>query len=380
MRAGQLARSDDIAPIMPGHAPGGRPLAALSQEKLGTQSNPKRLAQQASTMAKHKAATEITIAQEEQSAFATLVFKYKWPALSALAVGAAAVLYTQSASQAATESERAVWGQLYEASTADDPQAALEALTAQDTEGVVAAWAYVDLARTHLQDSEYEAAIAAIQSAQALSPALLSSLEFPIGPDGSGQSILDHLEASVAQEAAWTLEHPGIFENPPLPEGSPRVELMTDLGPIILGLDSAAAPGHSANFLTLVKDGYYNGTRFHRIQPGRFIQGGDPNSRDDDASTWGLGGPEKTVPAEESGLIHAEGVLAAAKVSGAVNSSGSQFYLTASPQHQFDGNYVVYGRVLEGLDLVKEVSNGEIREEKAETPVEPVTIIGTRIL
>ena len=61
-------------------------------------------------MAKHKAATEITIAQEEQSAFATLVFKYKWPALSALAVGAAAVLYTQSASQAATESERAVWG------------------------------------------------------------------------------------------------------------------------------------------------------------------------------------------------------------------------------------------------------------------------------
>ena len=73
-------------------------------------------------------------------------------------------------------------------------------------------------------------------------------------------------------------------------------------------------------------------------------------------------------------------VLAAAKVSGAVNSSGSQFYLTASPQHQFDGNYVVYGRVLEGLDLVKEVSNGEIREEKAETPVEPVTIISTRIL
>ncbi|MDG1491077.1 MAG: peptidylprolyl isomerase [Planctomycetota bacterium] len=331
-------------------------------------------------MAKHKAATEITIAQEEQSAFATLVFKYKWPALSVLAVASAAVLYTQSASQAATESDRAVWGELYEANTSDDRVATLEALTAKNPSATVSAWAYMDLAQTHLLKREYGEATVALQSAQELSPALLGALEFPIGPDGSGQSLLAHLEASVAQEAAWTLEHPSIFENPPLPENSPRVELMTNLGPIIVGLESAAAPGHSANFLTLVKEGYYNGTRFHRVQPGGFIQGGDPNSRDEDASTWGLGGPDKTVPAEESGLIHAEGVLAAAKVSGAVNSSGSQFYLTASPQYQFDGNYVVYGRVLEGLDLVKDASNAEIREDKAETPVEPVTIISSRIL
>ena len=331
-------------------------------------------------MAKHKAATEITIAQEEQSAFATLVFKYKWPALSVLAVSAAAILYTQSATQAATESERAVWGELYAAKGADDRVVALEQLTTEVPDGTVPAWAYMDLALTHLQARDYEAATAAIQSAQALSPALLGSLEFPIGPDGSGQSLLAHLEASVAQEAAWTLEHPSILENPPLPEGSPRVELMTELGPIIIGLESAAAPGHSANFLSLVKEGYYDGTRFHRIQPGGFIQGGDPNSKDEDASTWGLGGPDKTVPAEDSGLIHAAGVLAAAKTSGAVNSSGSQFYLTASPQHQFDGNYVVFGRVIDGLDLVKEVSNGEIREEKAETPVEPVAIISAKVL
>ena len=67
-------------------------------------------------------------------------------------------------------------------------------------------------------------------------------------------------------------------------------------------------------------------------------------------------------------------------MTGAVNSSGSQFFLTASPQYQFDGNYVVYGRVLEGLDLIKDASNGEIREDKAEAPVEPVTIISSRIL
>ena len=69
-----------------------------------------------------------------------------------------------------------------------------------------------------------------------------------------------------------------------------------------------------------------------------------------------------------------------AKKGGAVNSSGSQFYITASRQHQFDGNYVVYGQVLEGLEFVQEASNAEIREDKAETQVEPVTIISAKML
>jgi cyclophilin family peptidyl-prolyl cis-trans isomerase len=331
-------------------------------------------------MAKHKAATEITIAQEEQSAFAAMVFKYKWPALTTLAVASAAILYVQSASEAATESQRAEWGQLYEASSSDDPIVALEEFTAQNAEGAAAASAFMNQALLHLDDGDYDGATASLMSARAIAPAFLASLEFPIGAEDAGQSLIAHLAASVESEASWTKEHPYILENPPLPEGSPRVELTTDLGTIVLGLDMESAPGHAGNFITLVKEGYYDGTRFHRIQPGGFIQGGDPNSRDEDASTWGLGGPEKTVAPEESGLIHAEGVLAAAKVSGAVNSSGSQFYLTASPQYQFDGNYVVYGRVLEGLDLVKDASNAEIREDKAETPVEPVTIISAKML
>lgn len=331
-------------------------------------------------MAKHKAATEVTIAQEEQSPFAETVLKYKWPALTALAVAAAAILYVQSASEAAAESQRAEWGALYEAQTADNNLAALEQLTAEAPESEVAAWAYVTQALLRLDRAEYEEATAALQQARAIGPDVLARLEFPIGEDDAGQSLIAHLAASVEQQAAWTTEHPFILENPPLPESAPRVELMTDLGPIILGLDTVAAPAHSANFLQLVKEGYYDGTRFHRIQPGGFIQGGDPNSKSEDASTWGLGGPEKTIPQETTGLIHAAGVLAAAKKGGAVNSSGSQFYLTASPQHQFDGNYVVYGGVLEGLDLIKDASNADMREDKAETPLEPVTIISAKVL
>ena len=331
-------------------------------------------------MAKHKAATEITIAQEEQSGFAQAVFRYKWPALTALAVGAAAILYVQSSTEAATESARAEWGKLYDAQSSDDRKAALTQATSDISDPEVRAWAYLNKALIQLDDGEYDGAIESLTQARASGPAVLASLEFPIGPDDTGQSLIAHLAASVESEAAWTEAHPFILQNPPLPEGSPRVELTTDLGPIVLGLDMEAAPLHAGNFVTLVKEGYYDGIRFHRIQAGGFIQGGDPNSRDEDDSTWGLGGPEKTIMPEETGLIHAEGVLAAAKKGGAVNSSGSQFYLTASPQHQFDGNYVVYGRVLEGLDIVRDISNAEQRETKAETPLEPVTIISAKML
>ena len=148
-------------------------------------------------MAKHKAATEITIAQEEQSAFAAMVFKYKWPALTTLAVASAAILYVQSASEAATESKRAEWGQLFEASSSDDPIVALEEFTAQNPEGAAAASAFMNQALLHLDDGDYEGATEALMSARATGPALLASLEFPIGEDDAGQSLIAHLAASV---------------------------------------------------------------------------------------------------------------------------------------------------------------------------------------
>lgn len=331
-------------------------------------------------MAKHKAATEVTIAQEEKSGFAEAVFRYKWPALTALAVAAAAILYVQSASEAATESARAEWSKLYDAQNEDDKLAALSQATGSMEDPQVRAWAYLNMALLQLDEGDYEGASASLELARQSAPEVLATLQFPIGPDDTNETLIDHLARSVGEEAAWTEAHPFILENPPLPEGSPRVELTTDLGSIVLGLDLEAAPLHAKNFMALVEEGYYDGIRFHRIMPGAFIQGGDPNSRDEDDSTWGLGGPETTISPEDTKLIHTEGVLAAAKKGGAVNSSGSQFYLTASRQHQFDGNYVVYGRVLEGLDLVREISNAEQRETKAETPAEPVTIISAKML
>ncbi|MEM6671227.1 MAG: peptidylprolyl isomerase [Planctomycetota bacterium] len=325
-------------------------------------------------MAKHKAATEISFAQEERSAFAVFVDRYKWHGLLLLGLISAVIIWRQSSSNAAVESLRSDWSQLYRAQTADAKASDLAAAAKQIERPSIAAWARVNQAAVLVDDREYSDAEQVLAQTMQSGPAILTSVQFPIGPDGSEQTLVDHLVQRVGKEKAWAEQNPYVIDNPPLADDAPRVELVTDRGSIILGLDVERAPLHAKNFLARVEEDYYDGTRFHRVIPGRIIQGGDPNSREDDPSQWGLGGPEQKVPSEESGLIHTEGVLAAAKTSGATESSGSQFYLTVSRQHQFDGNYVVYGRVLEGLEIIEEIAEGELREDKPETPVELVTI------
>lgn len=330
-------------------------------------------------MAKHKAATEITIAQEERSAFAQFVDRYKWHGLAVLVLGAAVILWMQSSSEAAVEKNRADWERLYDARTSDEGAPALARAASQIERADIAAWARLDQAKVLIDEREYAEAEAVLAQNVNTGHALLTSVTFPVGEDGAEDTLLNHMSTRVGIEAAWVKAN-NVFENDPPPEGSPRVELETDEGKIVLGLYMERAPQHVKNFIDLVESGYYDGTKFHRVKTGGFIQGGDPNSRNPEPDTWGLGGPDKTIPPEESGLVHATGVLAAAKKGGATDSSGSQFYITSSPQYGFDGRYVVYGAVLEGQDVVDAISNAELRTDRAETPITLVTITKARML
>ncbi|QDV10100.1 putative peptidyl-prolyl cis-trans isomerase [Planctomycetes bacterium Poly30] len=326
-------------------------------------------------MAKHKAATEISIAQEERSAFAEFVDQYKWIGLAILGAVSAVILWMSRSSEAAVQEQRADWNALYQATSGGEADAAAVAEAAKAIkEPSVAAIARINQAAILSSERKYGDAEQALGQALKDAPAIFSSVKFPLGPDGEEMTLLKKMETALSAESKWMDEHKSLFENPDLPENAPRVELNTPKGKIVVGLYIDKAPLHAKNFLKLAEEGYYDGTKFHRVQPGGFIQGGDPNSRNDDPASWGTGGPDTKVPQEDSGLVHAEGVLAAAKQGGAKDSSGSQFYLTASPQHQFDGNYVVYGKVLEGLELIQEISNAELRTDKAETPVELVEI------
>lgn len=123
-------------------------------------------------------------------------------------------------------------------------------------------------------------------------------------------------------------------------------------------------PLHKANFLQKARSGFYNGTTFHRVIPGFMIQGGDANSKDADPANDGLGQPgEGTIPAElGAGHAHAYGAVAAARQGDFANpqraSSASQFYLVENHAgvHFLDGQYTVFGQVIQGLDVIDNIA------------------------
>ena len=171
------------------------------------------------------------------------------------------------------------------------------------------------------------------------------------------------------------------------------IRIKTEFGECIVKLYNET-PLHRENFLKLVKDGYYNGTLFHRVIKDFMIQGGDPDSKTAKPdSLLGEGGPKYTIPAEfRDSLFHKKGVLAAAREGDMVNpkkeSSGSQFYLVQGkvftdeqlnaleekrlkfklPEYQrqvyktiggtphLDRNYTVFGEIVVGLDMVDKIA------------------------
>ncbi len=127
-------------------------------------------------------------------------------------------------------------------------------------------------------------------------------------------------------------------------------------GTILIALDDEAAPAHAENFRKLVRDGYYDGMRVHRVLSNQLIQMGDPRSRDTRArAVWGVGGPGYTLPAEIN-LPHQRGSVAMARLGDRVNptreSNGSQFYIAVRPLPALDGSHTVFGQVIGGMEWV----------------------------
>jgi peptidyl-prolyl cis-trans isomerase B (cyclophilin B) len=120
------------------------------------------------------------------------------------------------------------------------------------------------------------------------------------------------------------------------------------------------APKHAAAFVELAEKGFYDGTKFHRVEPGFVIQGGDPHSRDG-SGPEGTGGPGYNLAAEFNSRPHLDGTVAMARA-GHPDSAGSQFYICLGRQAFLDGNYTVFGQVTEGLDVVRSITRGDVME------------------
>jgi peptidyl-prolyl cis-trans isomerase B (cyclophilin B) len=137
------------------------------------------------------------------------------------------------------------------------------------------------------------------------------------------------------------------------------------------------APGHVKNFKDLANKNFYDGTTFHRVIPGFMIQGGDPNSKSDNRSSHGTGGPGYSIDAEFNDVKHERGVLSMAR-SQDPNSAGSQFYICVKDSFFLDGQYTAFGRVIEGMDVADKIVNeprdsNDNPEEKME--MKSVTIV-----
>jgi len=144
----------------------------------------------------------------------------------------------------------------------------------------------------------------------------------------------------------------------------------TEKGRMVVKFYEDVAPKHVESFKILAAEGYFDGTTFHRVIPGFVIQGGDPNTKDDNRMNDGMGGHAGKfygigeendpntwkLPAEFSENRHVRGVLSMAR-SKDTNSAGSQFFICVASVFQLDSQYTVFGQVIEGLEVVDRIVN-----------------------
>lgn len=157
---------------------------------------------------------------------------------------------------------------------------------------------------------------------------------------------------------------------------NPIVTLSTNKGDISIELFLDSAPLTAGNFLTLVESGFYTNTKFHRVIPGFMVQGGDPNSKTDDESTYGTGGPGYSIDDEfAQGLSNTTGTLSMAN--SGPNTGGSQFFINVADNTFLDGKHAVFGRVVSGMDTVTTIEGVETKER--DIPREPVIITEVRV-
>jgi len=132
--------------------------------------------------------------------------------------------------------------------------------------------------------------------------------------------------------------------------------IKTSFGNIKFSLMSDIAPETVRNFSQLAKSGFYNGTLFHRIIPGFMIQGGDPNTKNPDKSTWGQGGPGYNLKAEFNSRSHLRGNVSMARATDP-DSAGSQFFIVTNDSTFLDRQYTVFGEVIEGIEVADKIVN-----------------------
>jgi peptidyl-prolyl cis-trans isomerase B (cyclophilin B) len=154
--------------------------------------------------------------------------------------------------------------------------------------------------------------------------------------------------------------------------------IKTSEGEMVLELYPDVAPKHVENFIKLARQGFYDGTCFHRVIKGFMIQGGDPLTKDESKKEmWGTGGPGYTIKAEFNKKPHVRGTLSMAR-SNDPDSAGSQFFICHGSPSFLNGQYTVFGQMIKGDDVLEKIATTPT--EGPDRPVKRVTIESIRIV
>ena len=156
--------------------------------------------------------------------------------------------------------------------------------------------------------------------------------------------------------------------------------LETTAGTIVIAFYADEAPGHTLAFQNMFRTGFFDGTTFFRVIRKHIIQGGDPNTKDDNPYDDGLGQEsQRRIAAEISPkLRNVRGTVAAAHQTGDNDSATSQFFISTGPERQLDGKYTIFGHVVEGMEVVDAIAAAPLRTDDLrlrERPVDPVRIM-----
>ncbi|MHC4470823.1 MAG: peptidylprolyl isomerase [Planctomycetota bacterium] len=148
-------------------------------------------------------------------------------------------------------------------------------------------------------------------------------------------------------------------------EPLPQIHVTTSKGDLLLELFEDDAPNTVANFVSLAESGFYDGIVFHRVVPNFVIQAGDPNTKDPaKKNLWGTGGPGYCIDCETEKNPRKHEAKFLSMAHAGPNTGGSQFFVTHVATPHLDGVHTVFGRVVEGQEVVDAIAEGD-RIEKA---------------
>ena len=160
-------------------------------------------------------------------------------------------------------------------------------------------------------------------------------------------------------------------EKAPMNSSNEVAVIKTNEGDMVVQFWTDAAPNTVENFKKLARQGFYDGTIFHRIVKGFMIQGGDPNSKDPaKENSYGQGGPGYNLKAEFNDHSHDRGVISMARGPDP-DSAGSQFFICLAAVHRLDHQYTTFGKLIKGQDVLEKIGEIEVTRNSMGEPSKP---------